>query len=141
MPAPVVSYASNKHQTNPFTQNKFTRFFGGTKWQIDPYVSGFFLVGFSVPNVASVNMSSEPGGTAASAVPGGTNTSWLFLTSINTAVTVPDYNIDKIPVNALGGLKFQVPGGLTMGDSLELTSVVRPAQCPRRISAGPHGTR
>jgi len=89
---------------NPFAARRLNRFFGGTNAQRDPYVSGFFLIQFrSLPQ----DMIPDDSG--------------KILTAVCTAVTLPDYSLDKVTVNALGGLKFHVPGALTIGETCSLT--------------------
>jgi len=87
---------------SPFVQNQLNRFFGGHNAPRDPYVSGFFMVFFSkIPTFME---------TAESQV----------LTALATSVTLPDYTLDKVTANALGGLKFHVPGALTIGETFTL---------------------
>ena len=87
---------------NPFVNNKLTRFFGGSKSTKDPYLSGFFLVQFTLPNNIFTGNEGD------------------VLTAVNVSVTLPDYAIEKQSVNALGGLKFHVPSALAIGDTLSM---------------------
>ena len=89
---------------NPFTKNLLNRFFGGSASQTDPYVSGFFLLQFTHLPTTMI----------------GDSHAGDVLTAVATSVTLPDYAIDAVTVNALGGLKFKVPGALTLGDEMTI---------------------
>jgi len=107
---------------NPFAENKLNRFFGGSKSQTDPYISGFFLVFFNLPG-AIFSSGAGDANKSGNSGQGGVETvlASSVLTAVNTGVTLPDYTMEKATVNALGGVKFHVPAALAVGDTLSLT--------------------